>query len=79
MKTSTLTSKGQITIPAELRHILNFQTGDHLVFELIDEKIQIFKKKNDVSHAFAMVKVNKKISLSDIQKAIDEGYNNDSD
>ncbi|MBV8802011.1 MAG: AbrB/MazE/SpoVT family DNA-binding domain-containing protein [Gammaproteobacteria bacterium] len=52
MNTSTLTSKGQITIPIELRHALKLQTGDNLVFEIIDEKIQIFKKKEDISHAY---------------------------
>lgn len=79
MNTSTLTSKGQITIPIELRHALKLQPGDHLVFEIIDEKIQIFKKKNDISHAFGMYKVKKKVTLDDIQNAIEKGYNNDSD
>lgn len=79
MNASTLTSKGQITIPAEIRHALKLHTGDHMVFQLVDEKIVIFKKKNDISHAFAMYKVNKKVSLDDIQNAIDKGYSNDSD
>lgn len=32
MSTATLTSKGQITIPAEVRKALNVDTGDRLEF-----------------------------------------------
>ena len=32
MTTATLTSKGQITIPADVRRILNVQTGDRVEF-----------------------------------------------
>jgi hypothetical protein len=31
------------------------------------------KKKEDITQAFGMYRVNKKISLKDIQKAIEEG------
>jgi AbrB family looped-hinge helix DNA binding protein len=78
MNTSTLTSKGQVTIPAEIRHALKLHTGDHLVFELFDGKIQVYKKKNDITQAFGMYTVNKKVSLNDIQKAIEKGYDDDS-
>ena len=32
MTTATLTSKGQITIPAEVRRVLNVQAGDRVEF-----------------------------------------------
>ena len=32
MSTATLTSKGQITIPADVRRLLNVQTGDRVEF-----------------------------------------------
>ena len=32
MSTATLTSKGQITIPADVRRVLNVQAGDRLEF-----------------------------------------------
>ena len=32
MSTATLTSKGQITIPADVRRLLNAQTGDRVEF-----------------------------------------------
>lgn len=36
--TSTLTSKGQFTLPAEIRRALDLRPGDELRFELTDEK-----------------------------------------
>ena len=36
-----LTSKGQITIPRDVRHLLGVQAGDHLLFEVKDAVIQV--------------------------------------
>lgn len=36
--TSTLTSKGQFTLPAKIRQALDLRPGDELRFELTDEK-----------------------------------------
>jgi antitoxin PrlF len=36
MSTATLTSKGQITIPADVRRMLNVQTGDRVEFVQIE-------------------------------------------
>jgi antitoxin PrlF len=36
MSTATLTSKGQITIPAEVRRNLNVDAGDRIEFVLIE-------------------------------------------
>lgn len=36
MSTATLTSKGQITIPAEVRRVLNVQTGDRVEFVQVE-------------------------------------------
>ena len=79
MRSSTLTSKGQVTIPVELRHSLDLHPGDTLLFEVIDHKVLISKKKNDIAAAFGMYSVNKKITLADIQNAIEEGYRDDID
>ncbi len=64
MYSSTLTSKGQVTVPAELRQALDLHPGDKLVFEIIDHKILISKNKEDITQAFGMYRVNKKISLA---------------
>jgi antitoxin PrlF len=36
MTTATLTSKGQITIPADVRRVLNVQTGDRVEFVQVE-------------------------------------------
>ena len=36
MSTATLTSKGQITIPADVRRVLNVQTGDREEFVQVE-------------------------------------------
>ena len=36
MSTATLTSKGQITIPADVRRLLNVQAGDRVEFVQIE-------------------------------------------
>lgn len=41
MVTAKMTSKGQITLPKELRKLLNVSTGSVLVFEKDDDKIVI--------------------------------------
>lgn len=79
MHTSTLTSKGQVTIPADLRNLLDLHAGDSLVFQAVDNKVIISKKKDDITAAFGMYRVDKKITLSNIQKAIVKGYTDDSD
>jgi antitoxin PrlF len=43
MLASTLTVKGQATIPAEVRKALNLQAGDVVVFEIKDHKATLTK------------------------------------
>ena len=38
---ATLTSKGQVTIPKAVRHLLGLQTGDCLEFELEKGKVAL--------------------------------------
>ncbi len=78
MYSSTLTSKGQVTIPANLRQALDLHPGDTVAFEALDQKILIFKKRDDITQAFGMFKVEKKVSLGEIQRAIEKGYSDDS-
>lgn len=44
---ATLSSKGQVTIPKEMRDALNLQPGDQLVYSLVDGEIVITPKNID--------------------------------
>jgi len=79
MLVSTVTQKGQITIPADLREALKLQPGDKVSFTRKNNKILISKQKNDVTAAFGMLKVKRKVSLKAIQDAIEEGPLDDID
>jgi antitoxin PrlF len=48
MVTATVTSKGQITIPAEVRQRLGIKTGDRLLFAVEDGglRVQVVKQRN---------------------------------
>ena len=40
-KQARITSKGQITVPHEIRHVLGVRTGDQLIFESDDEGVRV--------------------------------------
>ncbi len=45
LKTSKITSKGQVTIPVEVGKVLGLDVGDNILFEMIDGDIVIKKNK----------------------------------
>ncbi|MBP6918406.1 MAG: AbrB/MazE/SpoVT family DNA-binding domain-containing protein [Legionellaceae bacterium] len=51
MLTSTLTSKGQATIPSEIRKNLDLHAGDKVVFEIIDHQV-IIRKITPFDHVY---------------------------
>lgn len=40
----TLSAKGQVTIPKEMREALNLQPGDHLIYSLVDGEVVVTPK-----------------------------------
>ena len=40
-KQARITSKGQITVPRDVRRALGVQAGDHLVFECIGQELRV--------------------------------------
>jgi len=44
-----LTSKGQITIPAEVRRVLNVRSGDHISFNINEHGITIDKSNRPLT------------------------------
>lgn len=72
MTTATLTSKGQITIPANVRHDLKVEAGDRVEFILISPgRYEFVAATQSVTELKGMFgKPTKKISIDDMNKAI---------
>lgn len=69
---TTLTSKGQTTIPKAVREALHLNTGDKIIFEEQDDGSFLLRPKTvDVRALKGFIKyTGKPKSLDDLQKAI---------
>ncbi|MFA5770306.1 MAG: AbrB/MazE/SpoVT family DNA-binding domain-containing protein [Patescibacteria group bacterium] len=70
MNISTVTTKGQATIPEEIRRLLNINVGDKIIFldPIKDKKqamIQVLSQSNTVDNLFGSLKTN--IPYTDIK------------
>jgi len=65
MNTATLTSKGQITIPKEIREALRLHTGDRVSFAFNNESEVTMKTvKKSVDDVFGALHDSKQVPLS---------------
>ena len=77
MSTSTLTSKGQITIPKEIRVLLKLQTGHRLEFQPgPDGTVTLRPRNSDVRALKGIIRSphSKPISVEEMNEAIAEGF-----
>lgn len=58
--TTTITKKGQVTIPVSIREILDLKASDSLLFSLEKNKIIATPVKSDVLSLYGSVKVKTK-------------------
>jgi AbrB family looped-hinge helix DNA binding protein len=74
MITSTISSKGQVTIPKRIREFLKVGTFDKIVFiPLEDGRVLITNKQNPAIALFGMLKhrePQKRISIEDMKTAV---------
>jgi AbrB family looped-hinge helix DNA binding protein len=70
MKTSTLTAKGQVTIPSSVRKNLGIHQGDQVGFIVEEDKVVLLPVIKDIGAAFGLVKAKRSASLEDMEKAI---------
>lgn len=72
MPTATLTSKGQITIPIDVRNRMNVNTGDRVEFiEIGPGRYELVAATSSVRELKGMFgKPSKKVSIDDMNKAI---------
>ncbi len=71
MATAMITSKSQVTIPAEVRKNLHVGPGDRIEFvKVADGHYEIIAATRNVSEIKGMIKTNRTVSLDDMNKAI---------
>ena len=72
MTTATITSKGQITIPANVRRALKVETGDRVEFVEIDPgRFEFFAATRSVKELKGMFgKAARRVSIEDMNQAI---------
>ena len=72
MATASITSKGQITIPADIRRYLSLNTGDRVEFLIEpDGKVYFMPQTQDVQALKSLLKKpSKKVSIEAMNAAI---------
>ena len=72
MHATSLTSKGQVTIPVEFRDALGLHPGDKVDFEHMGNTLVLRRQQNDIRASFGILKAKKGMSLAQMKKAIAE-------
>jgi len=72
MHTSTVTSKGQITIPADLRKSLGLRPGQQVRFSRAENTLVITPVEDDVTATFGLLKAERGVSLEEMDEAVAE-------
>jgi AbrB family looped-hinge helix DNA binding protein len=71
---STVSSKGQITIPKKIREFLSVDTFDKVVFIPLEEgKVIMTSKQNSATELFGMLshrKLSRSASVADMKRAV---------
>lgn len=71
MTAATVTSKGQITIPAPVRAELKVGPGDRIEFVKLSEgRYEVIAASNDISQLRGRIKPKRKVSIEDMNAAI---------
>jgi len=66
---ASLTSKGQTTIPKEVRDQLSLQPGDRLRFTVMPDGAVILRVKNrSVRELFGLVKGSRRVGLAEMRR-----------
>lgn len=73
MLSSSVTTKGQVTIPAELREKLGIKPGDRVGFVAEGDRILIQRQDSAVESLFGIVKAKTGASLEQMDAAVAAG------
>jgi len=69
--TSTVTSKGQVVIPATIRNKLNIKPFDRVSFDVLGERI-IAEKASTTEEMYGFVKSKKRLTNKQMEKVINK-------
>jgi AbrB family looped-hinge helix DNA binding protein len=72
MQTSTITTKGQVTIPAEMRKRLGLKAGDQVGFIMDNDGIRVVPREHRIEAAFGLCQAGHSVSDEDMERAIRE-------
>lgn len=76
MSFSTMTSKGQITVPKAIRDLLQLETGDRVTFRLRDDGVvEMLPETGDLNSLFGILKPRKgkSVTIEGMERAIRSG------
>lgn len=73
MLTSSVTTKGQVAIPIELREKLGIKPGDRVGFVEDGDRVILRREETAVESLFGMVKAGKGVTLEQMEEAIAAG------
>jgi AbrB family looped-hinge helix DNA binding protein len=69
-ETSTVTRKGQVTIPVRLRRAFDLEEGSHIRFSQDGDRIIIEPVIEDVEAAFGLINTDESVSSRQIKETI---------
>jgi AbrB family looped-hinge helix DNA binding protein len=70
MQTSTLTVKGQVTIPAEVRRRLGLNAGDRVAFVVRDGAVHLVRQESRVEAAFGLCKAEVSLTTDEMDEIV---------
>jgi AbrB family looped-hinge helix DNA binding protein len=70
MQTSTLTCKGQITIPRDVRKRLGLHPGDHVAFIVNGDGVRLVRRESRIEAAFGICKSKTSVSVDGMEQII---------
>ena len=73
MLSSSVTTKGQVTIPIELRKKLGIKPGDRVGFVDEDGRIVLQRQETAIEAVFGLVKASKGVTLEQMDEVIASG------
>jgi AbrB family looped-hinge helix DNA binding protein len=74
MKTSTMTVKGQVTIPLEIRRRLGVKPGDRIRFRELDAGVVIDRQEDRVEAMFGVLAARRGVRLAQMDAQVRKGW-----